>query len=285
MKSTLVRFFVKCFPVLITLFFISSADAQNIKIKVDTVVSTKTSTMRIVTTWTAPRLIIQINGGLSFGAFEMQGHNGGFSRLDFLFGRNFGARNGFGGNITGKYAINKSRNFYVSLGGGFTRFQSSLFAKNEEEGNVSYNVMNGMLGADYFINSTHKVKYFLGAGANFSMISGKALLVSYDNGDSVREETNVKIKSSMRIGYTVYAGIDYAVSNQFGVNAGVKWTHANLLMKKAKEEPNINEIELNDMSTNPPTFFTGWKQFAYTSVFAGVSIYFGVKQMRYKLPN
>ena len=232
---------------------------------------------------TAPRFILQANGSFNFGAFELNGHNGGFSRGDFLFGRNFGARNGFSGNLTGKYALSKTGNFYVTANAGYSHFQSSLFAKNEEEGNVSYNVICGGLGMDYYLNSYHKVKYFIGGNILASAISGKALLISYDNADSVKSETQVTIKSSLRVGYSVFAGIDYALTKQVGINVGFKWTHINLLMKKSQEESDQTNININDNSINPPTLYGGWKQFAYASAFAGVSFYFGVKQRRYKI--
>jgi hypothetical protein len=82
-------------------------------------------------------------------------------------------------------------------------------------------------------------------------------------------------------------GLEYAFDRSFGLNTGLRFTHANLLLKKT-EDPGTDPVEigLNDDSTptENPIQFAGWKQFAYISVYAGISYFFGVKVNRYKLP-
>ena len=253
-----------------------------VEIKVDTIKITKTRTLKIVTTRTAPKFILELSGGWNFGAMELSGHNGGFSLYDFTAGKSFCARNGFGVNLSGKYPLGKEAKFWLVALAGFNRFQSNLIAKNEEEGKVSYNAFSGGLGLDYNFTPTHRVKYFFGANVLFSLIGGNASIVT----DIITQaKTELKIKQSLRIGYSAYVGLDYAIENNFGLNCGVKFTHANLLMKESKEAVN-NEIYLNDKNsgTIPSYAYSGWKQFAYVNVFAGVSYYFGVKERKYKLP-
>jgi opacity protein-like surface antigen len=137
---------------------------------------------------------------------------------------------------------------------------------------------------DYNFTPAYKVKYFLGANVLASVITGNASL-PYDITvhDPIRFQ-EIKISSAFRLGYSVFAGLEYAFEKNVGLNAGFKFTHANLLLKKTTVPSSDFETELNDNSTDPPILYGGWKQFAYSSIFAGVSFYFGVKEKRYKLP-
>ena len=255
-------------------------------IKVDTIKIQKTKTITIVKVRTVPKFILHFNGGLNTGAMELTSHNGGFSRDNFIIGRSFGARNGFGFSLVGKLPLNKKGNFWLDIITGFDRFQSDIFAKNTEEGKVSYNSINGGVGLEYNITPSHKVKYYFGANPLISLISGKAEIINPDN-----NRVDIKIKNSLRIGYQAFLGIEYAFEKNFGVNIGIKFTHANLLMKKT-ELPEQDEtlatptttVGLNDDASFDPIEFAGWKQFAYFNLNAGFSYFFGVKEKRYKLP-
>lgn len=271
-----------------TLIFLSVLDsyAQDVKIdiKYDTIKTIKSRTIRIVKVMTVPKFLLQVSGAYNSGALELTGHNGGFSKLDFVKGRTYGARNGYGVSIIGKIPLHKKGNFWLDIITGFDRFQSDLIASNTQDGKVSYNVFSGGVGADYNFTPTHRVKYFIGANFLASLITGKAS-IPYDITvyDPIRFQ-ELKIKGAFRLGYSVFAGLEYAFEKNVGLNIGFKFTHANLLLKKSTAPTGDTETELNDDSTDPPVKYGGWKQFAYGSVFAGVSFYFGVKERRYKLP-
>lgn len=256
-------------------------------IKVDTIKIQKTKTITIVKVRTVPKFILHFNGGLNTGAMELTSHNGSFNRDNFVIGQNFGARNGFGFSLVGKLPLNKKGNFWLDIITGFDRFQSDIFAKNTEEGKVSYNSINGGVGLEYNITPSHKVKYYFGANPLISLISGKAEIINPDN-----NRVDIKIKNSLRIGYQAFFGIEYAFEKNFGVNIGLKFTHANLLMKKT-ELPEQDEtlatptttVGLNDDASFEPIEFAGWKQFAYFNLNAGFSYFFGVKEIKYKVPE
>jgi hypothetical protein len=260
------------------LFIHPDSNAQ--EIRVDTITVATTRTIRIITTWTVPKFILQLSGGYNWGAMELSGHNGGFSRDDFMKGKSFGARNGYGIALTGKIPLHKTGHFWLDIISSFNRFQSNLIAKNTEEGKVSYNVFSGGIGFDYNFTPTHRVKYFFGANSLFSVIGGEAELIT--PGSSVSYK--VKIIQSFRIGYSGFVGLEYAFDKNLGVNLGLKFTHANVLLKKSDVFPDSLQTGLNDNSTSSPQLYTAWKQFAYSSVFGGFSYYFGVRERRYKLP-
>jgi opacity protein-like surface antigen len=253
------------------------------EIHVDTIKVNKTRMVNIVSVMTVPKLILQLSASYNSGALELTSHNGGFSSLDLTSGKNFGARNGFGVNLTGKIPLNKKGQFWLDVVAGFARFQSDLFAQNSQEGKVSYNSFNGGAGIEYNFTSYHRVKYYFGLNPLVSVISGKATLINQiDN-----TQTIVTIKSNVRVGYSVYMGLEYAFTKDIGMNAGLRFTHTNLLMKKTVDPgANYTQVDLNDGATSAfnPIPFGGWKQFAYISAYAGISYFFGVKVNRYKLP-
>jgi hypothetical protein len=264
----------------------SRGQDTSITIRADTIKTPRTRTITIVTVWTVPKFILHINGGYNGGALELTSHNGGFSREDFNTGKNYGARNGFGFNITGKIPLGKKGSFWLDIVTGFDRFQSNIFAKNTDEGKVYYNSFNGGVGIEYNFSATHKVKYFFGLNPLISIISGKAELLNPDN-----NRVDVRFKSSFRMGYQAFFGIEYAIDKKFGLNIGMRFTHANLLFKNTEEpveDPNqttpLSTVPLNDDSTTEPVQFAGWKQFAYFSGNIGISYFFGVKEKKYRLP-
>ncbi|MCC6866618.1 MAG: hypothetical protein IT280_10715 [Ignavibacteria bacterium] len=279
----------KIFSVLLLLMLCLNVKAQDTTyiIKVDTIKTEKSRILTIVKSMTVPKFIIHFNGGFNSGAMELTSHNGGFSRNDFLTGKNFGARNGYGFNLIGKLPLEKKGHFWLDFISGFDRFESNLIAKNTEEGKVSYNSFNGGVGIEYNFTPTHKIKYFLGINPLLSVISGKSELINPDN-----NRVEIKITSSLRLGYQVFLGLESGINKDFGFNFGLRFTHANLLLKKSETpfldesvNPPITEVGLNDDAPPEIIEYAAWKQFAYFTVSAGVSYFFGVKEKRYKLPD
>lgn len=272
----------KIMKLLCGVILLTSASAvYSQEIRVDTIKVNKSRTLNIVTVMTVPKFILQLSGSFNSGAMELTAHNGGFSREDYLNGRNFGARLGFGVGLTGKIPLNKKGQLWIDIIGSYNRFISDLIAKNTEEGNVAYNVFSGGVGLEYNFTPYHHVKYYFGANPLISAISGKTTLINPDN-----DRVEFKIKSGLRIGYSIFTGLEYAFNKNFGINTGLKFTHANLLLKKTEDFGDTpTEIGLNDNSySGDPIQFGGWKQFAYISAYAGISYFFGVKEQRFKIP-
>lgn len=287
MKDHISKISVLLTALLVLFGAVTKAQDTTITIKYDTVKIQKTKIITIVTVMTVPKFILHVNGGLNTGAMELTSHNGGFSRDDFQSGRNYGARNGYGFNIIGKLPLTKKGSLWLDFITGFDRFQSDIFAKNTQEGQVSYNSFNGGVGLEYNFTPTHKVKYFLGANPLLSFISGKSQIINQDN-----NRVDIKIQSSMRLGYQAFFGLEYAIEKNFGINLGIRFTHANLLLKKSETPtqdetvvPPVSIVGLNDDASFEPVEFAGWKQFAYFSANIGFSYFFGVKLVKYKLPD
>jgi hypothetical protein len=255
--------------------------SQSQEIIVDTIITKSTRKLVLVTVHTVPKFILQIDGNLNYGALELSAHNGGFLNLDFMSGKNFGARNGLGGNLTFKIPLSKKGKFWFDVTAGYNRFQSDLFTDNTFYGKAGYNQFFGGLGAEYNFTPSHRVKYYTGVSTLFSIIDGKAQLA---NADSInRTYYDVKINPGFRIGYSIFMGMNISLSKDIGLNLGMKFSHANLLLKETIEPKSPYETELNDDATDPRKLYSGWKQFAYITMHTGISYYFGVKERRYKL--
>lgn len=251
-------------------------------IRVDTIKTSRTRNITIVTVRSVPTFILQFNAGYLSGSMELSAHNGGFSYADFTGGKSFCARNGFGFNLSGKLPLSKAGHFWLDATAYYDRFVSNLIANNTKEGKVSYNVYGGGLGLDYMFIPYHRVKYFFGANMLFSGIGGSGTLFDPDAFNSTQ---NVNIHAGFRIGYSVFTGLEYAFDKNVGLNIGVKYSHLNLLLKSTSPVTVNSETDLNDNGIEPPQIYSGWKQFAFSSIYAGFSYYFGVKETRYKMPE
>lgn len=259
------------------------AQKEELIIKVDTIYTEKTKILKLVRVRTVPKFILQFDFAYNNGSMELNEHNGGFSQGDFTLGKSFGTRHGFGFKLTGKLPLTKKGNFWLDIIAGYDRFQSDLFTSGTQDGKVYYNSINNGVGVEYNFTPNHKMKYYVGISPMLSIISGKATgLINPEN-----NKINVTVKSSVRLGYAAFLGLEYAFEKNFGFNMGLKFTHANLLLKNSEEgtqEEGVNyTIPLNDDSSDDIQF-AGWKQFAYVSGTIGFSYFFGVKERRYKLP-
>lgn len=284
--------FIKLYFTILFLLAISgkSLYAQDdYTIIIDTIKTPRTKTITIVTVRTPPKFILQFNGGINTGAMEMTSQNGIFSRRNLIEGKNFGTRYGYGFNLIGKLPLGKKANFWLDFVTGFDKFSSEMFANDSKEGNVSYTSINNGIGMEYNFTPYHKVKYYLGLNSVFSFISGSSKMINTQENNVI----DVSFKSSFRMGYDLFFGVDYSLTKNVGMSFGMKFTHANLLFKdsqapEATGEGTVLETTINDFSPpddTDPYLFAGWKQFAYFSTKIGISYYFGVKETRYKLPD
>lgn len=225
----------------------------------------------------APRVTLQLSFNYNIGHLDLAANeNTSFRKDDFVNGANFGTRYGFGLNLTGKISLHKAGNVRLNITGGFNRFLSNFVISESPEGKVAYNVFSGGIGIENSFTPAKKFKPYVGLEFTASLINGKAVLSS-DSSDF-----NLKIKNSLRFGLNFNFGFEYAFNNNVGLNIGYKLTHANIIGKESKVSSIETETYLNDnkILTGETIAYAGWKQFLYSSFFAGVNIYFGMKNTR-----
>jgi len=225
----------------------------------------------------APRVTLALNFYYHIGHLDLAANeNTSFHRDDFIDGSNFGTRYGFGGSLTGKFALHKEGSIRLNVTASYNRFLSNFVISESPEGKVSYNIIGGALGFENNFNPNKKLKPYIGADFVVSLINGKATLKT----DST--DFNLTIKNSVRFGVAVNFGFEYAFNNYVGINLGYKLTYANLFGRESKASTSIYETYLNDekVTTGNSIPFAGWKQFLYSSFTAGINFYFGMKNKK-----
>ncbi len=233
------------------------------------------SVQRLLIPGKAPVVTIQLSGFYNIGLTDLAANdNTNFSKQDFVNGKDYGTRYGYGVGLTGKIALHKRGNVRLIVSGFFNRFESNFVISKTPEGKVGYNVFTGGLGLENNFTPDRKFKYYIGFEIIGSMINGKAELRT----DST--DFNLTIKNSFRIGVSANFGFEYAFTNSFGMNLGIKLTHANILLRESKASSNPAETYLNDEKTTTPIPYAGWKQFFYTSFYSGFNFYFGMKNKK-----
>lgn len=225
----------------------------------------------------APRVTLALNFSYNIGHLDLAANeNTSFRKDDFINGSNFGTRYGYGGSLTGKFALHKQGNLRLNVTASYNSFRSNFIISESPEGKVNYNVFGGALGIENSFNPDRVIKPYIGADIVVSMISGKATYTT-DSADF-----NLTIKNSVRFGAAFNLGFEYALSNQVGLNLGYRLTYVNLIGKQSKVSSNINEAYLNDEKVTSGTGipFAGWKQFLYSAFSAGINFYFGMKNKK-----
>ena len=225
----------------------------------------------------APKVTLQLSFNYNIGHLDLAANeNTTFHKEDFIGGSNFGTRYGYGASLTGKIALHKEGNIRLNVTAGYNRFLSNFVISESPEGKVSYNVFSGGIGIENSFTPAKKFKPYIGFEIVASMIGGKAFLTT-DTTDF-----DLKIKNSLRFGLTFNMGFEYAFNNKVGVNLGYKITHANIVGKESKISTVLNETYLNDnkVTTGESIPYAGWKQFMYSSFYAGVNFYFGMKNKK-----
>ncbi len=225
----------------------------------------------------APVVTLQLSFTYNIGHLDLAANeNTSFRKDDFIAGANFGTRYGYGALLIGKIALHKAGNVRLNVTAGYNRFLSNFVIAESPEGKVSYNVFSGGLGIENNFTPQKKFKPYIGFDIVASMIGGNAVLAT----DST--DFNLKIKNSVRFGVSFNFGFEYALNNKVGLNLGYKLTHANVIGKQSKVSSSLTETYLNDdkITTSEYIPFAGWKQFLYSSFYAGFNFYFGLKNKK-----
>ena len=225
----------------------------------------------------AAKFTLQLSFDYNIGHLDLAANeNTYFRKDDFISGSNFGTRYGYGAALTGKLALHKEGNVRLNVTTGYNRFMSNFVISESPEGKVSYNVFSIGVGIENNFTPQKKFKPYVGFELVTSFISGNANL-STDSTDF-----DLKIKNSVRYGLTFNLGFEYAFNNNVGFNLGYKITHANILGKKSQVQASLSETYLNDDKVAPDESiqYAGWKQFMFSSFYAGIDFYFGMKNKK-----
>ena len=277
--STMKTIFLKIL-VFIFLFSLSAILSQEKNINTFKSVSDSSKKEKVkLVIRSAPILTLEFNMLYDFGIYELSGnYNGDFNPEQFIDGENFGVRHGIGSMITAKIPMHKRGNIRANVSLTYNIF-SSKFNKSLSSGTepdyMKYNVISGIFGIENNFTPNFKIKTYAGIGLIASVIYGDGRIT----GEKSTED--IEIIPAFRLGLSVNSGLEYMITNKFGVNCGIRFTHANLWLKESKVSDNPNEIYLNDDRTYTNQPYAGFKQFAWGSFFIGINYYFGIKEKVY----
>jgi hypothetical protein len=274
-KTLLMRKFIKIKYFTLLFVFLPSVLLSQNKTDTSYISIAPVSVQKLLVNGKAPVVTLQLSGYYDIGLTDLASNdNAKFQKADFINGRDYGTRYGWGISLTGKISLQKEGYLRLLVSSAFNKFQSYFIVGDSPDGRVSYNVFSWGLGLENNFTPDRKLKYYVGFEIVPSLIYGTAEL----NTDS--SVFNLKIKNSFRLGLSANFGFEYAFSNYLGMNFGMKFTHVNILLKESKASSNPNEIYLNDDKTNLNIPYAGWKQFFYTSFYTGLNFYFGAKNKR-----
>ncbi len=220
---------------------------------------------------TPPVWTLQFTGAFNLGFAELSSNYADvFDAQQFYNGENFGVRYGFGVQATAKNTLNEKGNMRLIMSSSYNYFSSQLFSKKSPFGNVRYNVLSIGGGIENNFNPKYRLRPYISFEADLNMIFGKAVITT----DTSSTEAN--IKNSFRIGFIICAGFEYLVNNSYGITLGARITNANQVLKQSKTEEDDTNIHLRDKRVNPKLFLSGFKNFTFISIYAGVDLYFGI---------
>jgi hypothetical protein len=236
-----------------------------------------------VTVRNPPDFTLQFNLQYDYGVFELSSNdNGDFNSTEFIDGNNFGVRHGIGGTATAKIPLQKKGYIRLNISAAYNYFTSKFSKANVGYSGtqqfVNYNVFTGGVGIENNFTPSLQFKTLVGLSVLASVISGGASLI-FDPAST--ELTNLNIKPAFRLGLAINSGFEYLINNNFGVNFGIQFTHANLWLKKSQLSESNTTININDQRVSPRIPFSGFKQFVYGSFYCGVNLYFGVIKKEY----
>ena len=282
MKTILVSIIVFIF---ISLYYDLSCQELNIKtnpVSPDTTIIKKQVRIRMVTR-NAPDVTFELSGMYDYGVYELSGNdNGDLNPEQFVKGENFGVRHGLGTMMTAKIPLHKKGNLRADISLAYNRFSSNYNKPMMDVTGydfVKYNVYSAIAGIENNFTPKYRIKTFVGIGVIASVISGDAQITD-STGTGM-----LTIKPGFRLGISINSGLEYMISNSLGFNCGIRFTHANIWLKQSKTSDNPEEINLNDKKVSPWIPYSGFKQFAWGSFFAGFNYYFGIQETEYTFPR
>ena len=135
------------------------------------------SVQRLIVNGRAPVFTLQLSWLYDIGLTDLASNdNASFQKTDFINGRDYGTRYGWGISLKGKISLHKEGNVRLLVSSAFNKFQSYFIVGDSPDGRVSYNVFSWGLGIENNFTPDRKFKYYVGFEIVPSLINGTAEL-------------------------------------------------------------------------------------------------------------
>jgi hypothetical protein len=180
-------------------------------------------------------------------------------------------KNGFNFGATGKWHIDKKRNFGVTLSLGYNMFSSGDITITGGTESRKMNFFQAAVGGEYTFLPKGKVNPFIGAEFTANFFSGK-----WTTTPTSGTATEMTLKSASRFGFNVGFGFDFTLHKQIGIVVGGKFHMPNLIAKDYDSTfTSTTEYALNDKEYTSGGVTYKAKNMMYFQFYAGVSFYLG----------
>ncbi len=275
-------FFYKLYVILILLFSCSFAFSQE-PIKANKSDSPFLKKYMIVRT--APKFTLQLNLNYNQAVLELAGtYNDDFRSEDFLSGETFGTDKGFGANVTSKLALNPKGSLRLVASVSYNRMMTYLFGKSSlaDFGETKFNTFSGGVGLENCFTPNYNFKLYAGGEFLASTLNGEGT-IWVENRTGTPYSYKINIKNSFRLGFSIYGGTEYLLTNELGANLGFKFTLSNLFLKESDNTSDSTDFILEDGKPDTPGRYLGNKNFAFFSVHFGLCFYWGIIEKKYEL--
>jgi len=225
-------------------------------------------------TYTRPRWLVEFGPAWNLATNDAYGR-ANYAQQSQVLADNYGMRWGYGGFITGKYAVGKTRHDRIFLGFDYKGMANSDW---DSEGNSTfYDLITIDAGYEYLFYGTYGFRSYYGIGLTGNVISG-----SYT--PNVASATNVAtaLESSFRVGMELKAGLEFVLNTSrknLGITVGGKYNLMNLFNDQ-NGTPSTGQTENLNWNDGDGQGGPGFKRYiGIVSVEVGLSIYPDVKKV------
>lgn len=233
-------------------------------------------------TYAVPKWNIHLHGGYTTTLPDLKGT----FPTDLESGKNptpYFVNNGFNFGADLKYYVDKKSTFGIMLALTYSMLSSGNVGVSNLDSNSILGIGSGTwksdmniftigVGAEYDFAPKRPANPFVNVQFTTNIIGGKT---KFDKSGGFVDSYDRSMTSAVRFGATFGAGVDVKLSKSVGVVIGGRYAFANLFGKDSTANTSTS-YGLNDKET--PTMKS--RKMAYLQFYAGVSLYFGMKDRK-----
>lgn len=222
---------------------------------------------------------------IGFGGIWNLATNDAYGRANYsdqalVLKDNYGMRWGWGGYLTGKLGVGKSKQDRIYLSFDYKGMTNSDFESGANK--TKYDILTFGAGYEYLFAKTNSTfRSYYGGGLTGNLISGK-----YTPGTASMTNVPLTFESSFRIGLEFKSGLEFIIKNNkrnLGINIGGRYNLMNLF-NDDNAKPTLGQTEdLNLNDGDDASSGPGFKRYiGMFSIDVGLNIYPDAKKVPVK---
>lgn len=219
-----------------------------------------------------PKISIALSGGFSYVFSSANGEVRDFSSWynpdggNIFNSKNLGMQQGYGLNVTGKYAANKTKKFRLTGELGYIHFYNS-----EDKGmnRTRWNIFNLGAGVEYNFSPKEKESMFIGYALNYNLMFG-AWQSDITYPDNYISNIYTKFKPASRLGMSATAGMQFPLTKKTDMIISIRGVWANIFPKQNYYSDEVFQSYINDSGNNNGIELESKKDIIYLQITAGI---------------